>query len=187
MFIDTEKFVREKSRLVGQMPVSGFERLADQLWRAPHEVKTESDVHYELSGGQDSRERSILSLRVSGHLALQCQRCMQALAFALSVDTTVRLVEEALIEQEYSDDPLEWDCIAQSSEMDVAAFIEDEILLSLPAYPRHEDQSDCKMAKVGELGLDEVLDEDLNERSSASKNAFGALKQWRTMDHKEFK
>jgi uncharacterized protein len=60
--------------------------------------------------------------------------------FGLAIDAILRLVPESSRDAEQSDDPDEPDCIAASSELDLAALIEDEILLALPAYPRHEGQ-----------------------------------------------
>lgn len=137
MLIDSLKFSREKQTQRGALPVAGFDRLRDSLFAAPANGK-DGDACYELSGGADARDRPVLRLTVTARLPLQCQRCLKALAHELVIDTTLRLVPEAALEAEMSDDPNESDCVAASTELDVAALIEDEILLALPAYPRHE-------------------------------------------------
>jgi uncharacterized protein len=63
---------------------------------------------------------------------------LKTLDYALAIDTTLRLVAEAALDAEMSDDPDEPDCVAASATFDLAALIEDEVLLALPASPRHE-------------------------------------------------
>ena len=170
LLIDSLKFVREGKTLRGSLPVAGFERLRDNLWSTASDAGT---VDYKVSGGADVRERPVLQLKVSGRLSLQCQRCLDRLEHELAVDTTLRLVPETSLDVEQSDEPDEPDCIAASAELDVAALIEDEILLALPAYPRHEEGS-CGEAVTG----------------STKVSAFSALSEHitlSTLKQKEFK
>ena len=137
MLIDSQKFSREQHTAHGTLPIAAFARLRDNLIAQPG---ADDQVRYEVRGGVDARERPLLRLTVSGQLPLQCQRCLKALDYDLAIDTAVRLVAEAALDAEMSDDPDEPDCIAASTELDLVALIEDEILLALPAYPRHEDR-----------------------------------------------
>jgi uncharacterized protein len=136
MLIDSLKYAREKQTKHGSLPVSKFERLRDSLFAKP---RAGDEIDYEVSGGMDARKWPQLSLKVAGLLQLQCQWCLKALDYELTIDTALRLVPEALLDAEQSDDPEEADCIAASTELDLVALIEDEILLALPAYPRHEN------------------------------------------------
>jgi len=149
MLIDSLKFSREQQATRGRLPVEGMARLRNSLYSEAAAVPRGDDagqgdlagsgsLNYEVSGGTDSRDRPVLRLKVSGTIGLQCQRCLQLLAYDLALDSTLRLVPAARLEAEMSDDPDEPDCVAASAEFDVAALIEDEILLALPAYPRHE-------------------------------------------------
>jgi uncharacterized protein len=162
MLIDSLKFSREQQTLRGVLPVVGFDRLRDSLFAV---TRNSGDVNYTVSGGADALGTPVLRLKVSGQLPLQCQRCLKVLAHELAIDTTLRLVPEAALEAEMSDDPDEPDCIAASTELDVAAVIEDEILLALPAYPRHEEGS-CDT---------EV------EASSKKNSAFSVLSTFNTL------
>ena len=95
-------------------------------------------LDYQLAGAVDRQERPLLQLRVGGVVQLQCQRCLEGFDHPLDIDTAVRLVAAEALESEYDDDPDEPDCVAASSEFDVTSLIEDEVLLALPTYPRHE-------------------------------------------------
>ena len=119
--------------LSGTLPVAGLSRLNEGL----HDAN--GNLDYRVEGALDRHDRPLLRLRVSGVVQLQCQRCLNALAHTVAVDNAVRLVAAEKLESEYDDDPDEPDCVAASNAFDLAALIEDEVLLALPAYPRHEE------------------------------------------------
>jgi uncharacterized protein len=79
-------------------------------------------------------------LAIHGVLRLQCQRCLGALEHPLEILNKLLLVtagESAagVLDEEDS----EW--VEASGNLDVASLVEDEILLSLPYAPRHEEGS----------------------------------------------
>ena len=172
MLIDSLKFSGEKQSVRGALPVAGFDRLRDSLFAVAGDG---GDISYTLRGGADARDNPVLRLKVSGQLALQCQRCLTALDYGLVIDTTLRLVPEASLDTEMSDDPDEPDCIAASTELDLVALIEDEILLALPAYPRHEEGR-CNYGSGAE-----------SEAGRKQVSAFGALSELGALKQKEFK
>ena len=167
--IDSVKIASAGQTLRGALPVAGFERLRDTVCDAANA----GNVDYEVAGGADARARPVLRLKVSGRLELQCQRCLGGFEHALAVDTTLRLVPEASLEAEHNDDPDEPECIAASRELDLAALIEDEILLALPMYPRHN---------VG----DSACRSDAEKMGSQQVSAFSVLGQLDTLKHKAF-
>ncbi|MEQ1773057.1 MAG: YceD family protein [Burkholderiales bacterium] len=174
MLIDSPKFSREQQTERGTLPIAGFVRLRDSLFSAPDAGEV---VAYHVAGGVDALARPVLRLTVSCRLLLRCQRCLKALPHDLAIDTTLRLVGESSLDAEMSDDPDEPDCIAASTALDLAALIEDEVLLALPAYPRHEE-SRCN----GSGGADEVAGaNNVSDFSALSKlsefGKLGALKQ----------
>jgi len=141
MLIDSLKFSRDRQSARGTLPVAGFDRLRDSLFAVAPGADGGGGIRYEVRGSADARDHPLLGLKVSGRLALQCQRCLKVLDHELMIDTALRLVPEEALDAEMSDDPDKADCIAASTELDLLALIEDEILLALPAYPRHEDAS----------------------------------------------
>lgn len=114
------------------MPLSGLVRLKDSLADAL------GTVEFEVKGGEDARRRPVLTVAIHGTLRLQCQRCLEALDHPLRVLNTLVLVTgSGAPASELDDEDGEW--IEASRELDLAALIEDEILLSLPFAPRHEE------------------------------------------------
>lgn len=147
---DSLKLVQDRQTLSGVLAVSGLPRLAESL----HEAN--GNLEYRVEGTLDRRDRPLLRLKVGGIVQLQCQRCLNALEHALAFENAVRLVPAEKLESEYDDDPDEPDCVAASAAFDLASLIEDEVLLALPAYPRHEEGQCTVRATVVTGGKDEA-------------------------------
>ena len=130
--IDSLEFARIGQELRGSLAVPGMKRLLECLAEAPGEVE------FMVKGGHDPRRRPTLSVDISGTLRLQCQRCLGALDYPLRLSNTLRLVSAGeTAAGDLDEEDAEW--IEASAELDVAALVEDEILLSLPYAPRHEE------------------------------------------------
>lgn len=131
VLVDSLKLVQDRQLLAGAMPLKGFQRLRDSL------LGTEGSLDYRVQGAVDGQQRPMLNVHIRGIVQLQCQRCLEALDYTIGIDAAVRLVAPEALDSECSDDPDEPDCVAASAAFDVAEFLEDEVLLALPAYPRH--------------------------------------------------
>lgn len=138
---DSLKLVQDKQVLSGTLPVAGFSRLSESL----HDIS--GSLNYRVQGAMDRRDRPLLKLQVRGAVRLQCQRCLDGIEHNVAISSTVRLVAPEALDREYDDDPEEPDCVAASNEFDLAALIEDEVLLALPVYPRHE-AGRCKIRET---------------------------------------
>lgn len=132
--IDSLEFARTGQTLRGNLPVSGLTRLHDGLF------DSQGEVEYALRGGCDERGRPTLTLEIRTVLHLRCQRCLGLLDYPMQLANTVLLVGAAEAESGALDDEaLEW--IVASAALDVDELVEDEIILSLPYAPRHEEGS----------------------------------------------
>jgi uncharacterized protein len=139
--IDSLEFARTGQFLSGSLPVPGFKRLKDSL----HDELGE--VRFEVRGGEDARGRPVLALEIRGVLHLQCQRCLGLLDYPLWVSNTLLLVAPGAAELEEEGA----ETIEASSELDVGGLVEDEIILSLPYSPRHEEGT-CRQAGDAQAG-----------------------------------
>ena len=132
--IDSLEFARTGQTLRGNLPLPDLARLRDSL------ADTAGSVEFEVTGGEDARNRPILRIAIRGMLHLQCQRCLEALDHPLQLLNTLLLVAGgAGTAGGLGDEDAEW--IEASRELDVASLVEDEILLSLPYAPKHQDGS----------------------------------------------
>ena len=129
---DLFKFAVERRSLAGSTPIARFDRLADALSDTEGMLSWEVDGESALDGG------SVLRLMVKGELRLCCQRCLGALSWPVEINSVLKLVRPGV---EIADDELEideYDVMEASSDMDVLALIEDELLLAAPVAPRHQ-------------------------------------------------
>lgn len=135
LIFDSLKLAHDRQRVAGLLPVVRLSRLVEGLH------SSRGDIDYAVIGDVDNQERPLLRIKASGVVELQCQRCLDGFVHGIDVDTALRLVAPELLDAECVDDPTEPDCVAASTELDLAALIEDEVLLSLPPYPMHESDS----------------------------------------------
>lgn len=154
--IDSLEFARAEQEMRGSVPVTRLARLWDCL------IDTDGEVQFVVRGSRDARSRPTLEVEISGVIHVQCQRCLGALDYPLCVTNRLLLLGEGENLGAEADDPEAADWIDANPEMDVAALIEDEILLSLPFAPRHTE--DCCQRAL-----------DRNEREAKKPSAFAKL------------
>ena len=102
-------------------------------------------VDFSLAGEINDRGMPGLRLAADGTVRLQCQRCLGDVDLPVRVETQLEL---ALGEAEIlaADDEIERTLAGDA--MNVAALVEDEVILALPMAPKHEQ---CRAA-AGSVG-----------------------------------
>lgn len=130
--LDSLRFAREGRCQAGRLGLDQMPRLADQV------LRMEAPLAYSLAGMRED-EKSFLVLEVSGEVWLRCQRCLGELPYRLQLATRFLLVAEGeeWPEEELTED--RYDALPADAHMDVAALVEDEVMLALPIAPRHAD------------------------------------------------
>lgn len=132
LVIDALDFVHSGKSLQGNIPLLSFERLRDYL------ANSAGELAYLVTGLLDERDRPTLKISVSGIIDLNCQRCLEKIEYALDVKTALLLARNKDELSRYDED-IFMDAIYASNELDILALVEEEIILSLPISPRHED------------------------------------------------
>ncbi len=152
VLIDCLGFVRNRGVLEGKLPLTRFSRLGDYL------VESSGDAAYRLAGHVDVNGRKQLLLEVEGELSLRCQRCLESIHFPLYVDSVLELIrsDDDLSQEDLEDDSK--DFLVAQRDLDVVGLIEDEIILALPAAPRHQN---CALPSA--------------DRGTAEESPFAAL------------
>jgi len=149
LVVDTLEFAREERSVSGAVPVSALPRLRDLIGSG------DGALECELQGRREDG-RNWLNLSVRGKFDLICQRCLGAMPFELETDAELQVIapgepwpDEALEDGAIS---LGADAIAADAAQAVTDLIEEEVLLALPAVPKHEEgceppaRSDNKLA-----------------------------------------
>jgi uncharacterized protein len=140
--IDGPRFAAEREVVTGALAISDLPRLAEMGCEA-------AALRYAVRGGEDADDRATLAVEASGELRLTCQRCLGALGLPLAVKSVLELAGSQA-EIDAADD--ERDRVLASRAMDVAALVEDEVILALPMVPMHER---CEAA-AAHTGRDET-------------------------------
>lgn len=159
--LDVTAFAKAGGELEDRWPLLSFERLSESAvvealpadggivaWRA----------RGELRAMRGSGPQVWLHVRAATGVALECQRCLQAVDVPLAIERSFLFVhgEDAAAQLDTDSDD---DVLALTRALDLRALIEDELLLALPIVPRHEV---CPKPLVVAAGTDDVTDEKPN-------------------------
>lgn len=131
--LDVAAVAADATRLEGQWPLAGFERLHDGPAR-------DGDVQWSVRGEQravaGAQAEIWLHLTLRARLWRDCQRCLQPVAIDLDLARALRFVaDEATAEA--LDAESEDDVLALPRHLDLHELAEDELLLALPLVPMH--------------------------------------------------
>jgi uncharacterized protein len=130
--VDPIRFAREATSRSGEFVFTELDRLRDEL--ACEQGVVRWRLEGVLVGG-----RPAMRLLVEANPTLVCQRCLGPYVHSLHSEGLIFLARnETELARWESDDPL-LDAIVAEEALDVRMLIEDEILLSLPVVPHHED------------------------------------------------
>lgn len=157
--LDAQQLSRAQQRLGGRVALALFERLAA-------ECRSADGVEWSLAGSVGAEGACWLTLAVSVDAMLQCQRCLGDVQFDVRSESRFRLVfaGEAWGDEDLDDDSFE--ALELDGPLDLAALVEDEVLLALPAVPLHQQCEAPAIAGVSE-----------QETTSAKPSPFAVLGQ----------
>ena len=135
--IDPFVFAQSAALLQADLPVNQLSRVLDQL--ADSTGHLSYTAQGQLSACNMSPQRPQVLIKVDGVLQLVCQRCLEALEYPVEIRSLLEFVaNEADLTEEELDNEVK-DFLPLTSELDLLALIEDEIILDLPPAPRHDD------------------------------------------------
>ena len=97
----------------------------------------EGKFHYRFEGGKAPEGLPMVTVHLDGRVMLTCQRCLEGFPFDLEIDERIVMVKDEAALPELEDEVPGIDVIVQPEGLDVAALVEDEILLALPLAPAH--------------------------------------------------
>jgi uncharacterized protein len=138
--VDPWRLADQAETLVGTFPLGEMPRLAPLL------ADSGGEVRFTLFFGRDADRRAVIRGEVAAELPLLCQRCLAA--FGLSVESRVMLAvvtgpdEANALPEQYEA------LLAEEATVRLRDIVEEELLLSVPAVPRHDDTG-CSRAESG--------------------------------------
>lgn len=173
--LDVAALCRDGARIEGLLPMSALLRLGASVLADAD--RAGADVAWSAQGSTRAPHAAApelwLALHASVPVRLDCQRCLQPLTLTLQADRRLRFVrgeqEAARLDEETEDDVL-----ALEPRLDLAALIEDELILALPLVPRHDA---CPQPLAAPAAADPVQAE-----AETAPHPFAALAKWRGRD-----
>lgn len=156
-YIDPWEFARNRRICAGEVPVSATHALRE--WAAEDNV-----IHLSLTGDVDKNHYSRLSGSVAVTLQLQCQRCLEMMPYEVRHDFDYVLIADAAQEDRIEDGSETFICA--SHELELAWFVEEEILLAMPMIAKH-DNCEAPQGYTAEPA----------ENPPDTENPFAALKE----------
>jgi len=127
--IDSLQFAREGGELHGVLGMDWAPRLVEMACKT-------AGIEYFLRGKLSSSGVPCLQIKASGSIETVCQRCLMPLALDLAVDIELQLCEDPKVIATAEDDI---DRLLADKALHVAQVIEDEVILSIPQVPKHDD------------------------------------------------
>jgi uncharacterized protein len=164
--LDVVTFARDTLSLNGQGELAEWPRLAQELFGSD---MPSGPVAWQLqgrsvpqSGGAD---QIWLDLKALVNLPLQCQRCLKPVLETVQAERSFRFVADEATATAL-DDEAEEDILVISRDFDALALIEDELILSLPLVPLHEECPEAMPMSVADPEF---------EDAAQRPNPFGVL------------
>lgn len=138
--LDVAAFAQARASLGGEWPGDALHRLQHSSLATDDGAPSAAvqwDARGELRGAGDGLPRIGLSLSARTSLRVQCQRCLQPMTLPLHVQARYRFAaDEAQAEQ--LDPDSDDDILALPRSLDLQQLVEDELILALPPFPRHD-------------------------------------------------
>jgi len=131
--IDPIRFARDGARLTGMVAPAQLPRLAQELFDET------GAIQYRIEGFVTLKEEPALRIELAVELALPCQRCMERLPVKLEAGRTLVLSSEVEELESMADEADDVDSIPLVASLDLLDLIDQEVMLSLPLSPRHDD------------------------------------------------
>lgn len=132
--LDAVGLARSAARVEREFEVAGFARLRDRL--AEPTGTAAARAEFGLQG-----RWPVVRLAVTADVVLTCQRCLGRVQRTLSTEAQLVFADEGAPEL-----PDGYEAVGgDPRKLDLAALVEDELLLGLPIIPQHEAGDDCKL------------------------------------------
>lgn len=129
---DAYRLARQRGVLEGTLDVAVSERLADRVAAGP------AAVDWRIEGTTDAAGRPALSISISGNVQLECQRCLAPFALPIA-QRTVTVLAKSESDADVLDADSGDEVLVADHPLNPAALIEDELLLTLPYAPMHDE------------------------------------------------
>ena len=138
--LDVRALAAAGAELAGEWPQAGFQRLgASTLALADMALPVVVwAVRGELRPVLGGKPQLCLRVKARTSVRLECQRCLMPMPQTIDIDRHFLFVRDEA-EAARLDEHSEEEVLVLAERLDLAELVEDELILSLPLVPRHEN------------------------------------------------
>jgi len=131
--IDSLEFARDSKAHAFSLEAADLPKIAGMA------VQTVQPLSVKIESGVRRDGKPFIDLEIVGSLLLECQRCLEGLESEINSRSRfiIAPTEDALAD--LSDESDDVNSILAEHEFDLIGFVEDELLLSLPMIPKHDE------------------------------------------------
>lgn len=170
--IEPRRLVNQGVILTGKIDRDLCVRLADAVIEISEPIM--ADLNFDVA----DQGRKVVHVSATTTVLIACQRCLEPIALPLAIDTMLGIVWSEDQAKSLPKELEPW--VVEEEAGNIAALVEDELLLALPFVTFHpEDQCSVASHSTDSFSTDESLDgEGLEDKSNAqAKNPFSILEQ----------
>lgn len=134
-----------------------------------HEPDPAAELQVQITGIEGAKGLPGALLSVKGTLYMRCVRCMQP--YQVYIDNEVPFLfapTEADADRLPVDEDDDWEVTVGSEHLSIADWVQEEVILSLPSFPKHDD---CESPE----GITEVQSDDYEQEEKPTP--FANLKE----------
>jgi uncharacterized protein len=135
--LNVEAFAVAHAHIEQDETLGIFERLMQETQSLGSIGRVSYSAHGERKNADMSNEEIWLHLAASAVLPLTCQRCLGPVDQPVCVERSFRFVKNEALAAILDEDSEE-DVLALSRDFDLLELVEDELIMGLPAVPKHE-------------------------------------------------
>jgi len=166
-YIKPLSFCDRGEHLQGTVPLTGMSRLAGSLCHQNGEV--EIDLAFDI----DTQGSKILRGHLKTNLALECQRCMKAVATPIETEVSLAFVDSEAAGKQL---PSEYESyVLNEPTVVLRELVEDELILALPIVAFHPED-ECEVV-VLQHEPEEEIPLPVEEKRPNPFNALAGLKK----------
>jgi len=134
--IDAFKLAAQRGEVSGTVDPARLPRLEEQV------AEEGGRVHWRVRGGDDGQGRPALALTVEGEVPMTCQRCLCTMRQRVAQETLLLIARDEA-DMVRLDEATECEVVLAAAPIEALTLVEDELLLSLPFAPRHEEECEA--------------------------------------------
>jgi uncharacterized protein len=136
---DAFKLAARHGELSGTVDPARLPRLGERV------ADEGGSIAWRVRGGDDGHGRPALTVIVAGDVPVTCQRCLGTMRQRVSQQTLLLLARDEA-EMMRLDEASDCEVVLASAPVAALDLVEDELLLSLPFAPRHEQGCEADVA-----------------------------------------